>query len=95
MNTHGDRFRIRLDGQEIRDRGIAGELLIRAADRMRGSRAERPVGDFAGFQVIVADRYLGGTEIVLKGATTHLAKVGSMALGTFRSVEYAIQNLVR
>ena len=33
------------------------------------------------------------TEIVIKGAGTHLAKVGNTALGTMRSVEYAIQNL--
>jgi hypothetical protein len=36
---------------------------------------------------------MGGPEIVLKGATSHTAKVGTTALGTIRSVEYAIQNL--
>src|ERR1051326_5682844 len=32
---HGDAFAIQIDGQTIRDRGIAGELLIRQADRVR------------------------------------------------------------
>ena len=93
QDTHGDRFTIQLDGQEVRDRGIAGELLIRHAERIRRSRAERLVGQFAGFQIFVADNFMGGPEIVIRGAGTHLAKVGDTALGTIRSVEYAIQNL--
>ena len=92
-DTHGDQFVMQLDGQEIRDRGIAGELLLRHAERMKRSLAEREVGSFAGFKVFVADAVMGGPEIVLKGATAHAAKVGTSALGTIRSVEYAIQNL--
>jgi TolA-binding protein len=92
-DTHGDAFVMQLDGQPLRDRGIAGELLLRHAERMRGSRGERQVGHFAGFQVFVADNFMGGPEILLKGAATHTAKVGTTALGTIRSVEYVIQNL--
>ena len=36
---------------------------------------------------------MGGPEILLKGAATHVAKVSNSALGTIRSVEYTIQNL--
>jgi N12 class adenine-specific DNA methylase/adenine-specific DNA methylase len=93
QDSHGDLFVIHLDSQEIRDRGIAGELLLRQAERMRGSRAERQAGSFAGFKLFVADNFMAGPEIVIKGAGTHLAKVGNTALGTMRSVEYAIQNL--
>jgi hypothetical protein len=92
-DTRGELFTIQLDGQEIKDRGIAGELLLRHAERMRGTRGERLVGRFAGFQVFVADNFMGGPEILLKGAATHPAKVGTSALGTIRSVEYAVQNL--
>ena len=92
-DTHGDAFVMQLDGQPVHDRGIAGELLLRHAERMRGSRGERQVGNFAGFQVFVADNFMGGPEILLKGAATHTAKVGNTALGSIRSVEYAIQNL--
>ena len=92
-DTHGDLFVIELQGQVLRDRGIAGELLLRQAERMRGTNAERLVGQFAGFQVLVADNFRGGPEILVRGAGTHSAKAGNSALGTMRSVEYAIQNL--
>ena len=52
QDTSGDQFVMILEGQEIRDRGIAGELLLRRAERMRGSPTERPVGTLAGFQVL-------------------------------------------
>jgi N12 class adenine-specific DNA methylase/adenine-specific DNA methylase len=93
QDTQGDAFTIQLDGQTIRDRGIAGELLIRHAERMRNGRGEREVGKFAGFAVLVAANYMTGADIVLRGAGTYTAKVGATALGTMRSVEYVLQNL--
>ena len=93
QDTSGDKFVMVLEGQEIRDRGVAGELLLRRAERMRGTHAERRVGDIAGFQVFVADNLMQGPEIVLKGATAHTAKVTDTAHGTIRSVEYTIQHL--
>ena len=92
-DTSGDHFIIELEGQSIRERGIAGEVILRRAERMRGSRAERRLGTIGGFQLFVADNLMGGPEILLKGATTHVAKVSNSALGTIRSIEYAIQNL--
>jgi hypothetical protein len=93
QDTSGDKFLMLIDGQEIRDRGIAGELLLRRAERMRGTHAERQVGAIAGFQVSVGDTFMGGPEIVLKGASTYTAKVTDTAHGTIRSVEHAIQHL--
>ena len=93
QDTSGEKFVLLFEGQEIRDRGIAGELLLRRAERMRSSRAERPVGSIAGFQLLVADNFMQDPEIVLKGATTYSAKVTDSALGTIRSVEYAVQHL--
>jgi N12 class adenine-specific DNA methylase/TolA-binding protein len=93
QDTHGDAFVIQIDGQSIRDRGIAGELLLRQAERVKATRADRLAGQFAGFQVIVAHNFMSGADIVLKGAGTHMANVGTTALGTMRSVEYALQNL--
>jgi SAM-dependent methyltransferase len=92
-DTHGDAFVMQIDRQEIRDRGIAGELLLRHAERIKLMRGERQVGEFAGFQVFVSHNFMSGADIVLKGAGTHIAKVGTTALGTIRSVEYVIQNL--
>jgi TolA-binding protein len=93
QDTHGDAFVMQIDGQIIRDRGIAGELLLRQAERVKVTRADRLVGQFAGFQILVAHNFMSGADIVLRGTGTHNAKVGSTALGTIRSVEYAVQNL--
>ena len=92
-DTSGDKFVMRIEGQEIRDRGVAGELLLRRAERIRGSHKEWPVGNLAGFQVFIADNFLQGPEMVLKGATTYTAKVTDTAHGTIRSIEYTIQHL--
>jgi len=93
QDTSGDRFIMTIEGQQIRDRGIAGELLLRRAERLRGTRRETLVGHIAGFQVFVADNLMQGPEIVLKAATTYPAKVTDTAHGTIRSVEHTIQHL--
>jgi len=93
QDTSGDKFVMVIEGQEIRDRGIAGELLLRRAERMRGTHADRQVGSIAGFGVFVSDNFLQGPEIVLKAATTYTAKVTDTALGTIRSVEHTIRHL--
>ena len=92
-DTHGDAFVMEIDGQAIHDRGIAGELLLRHAERIKSARGDRLVGQFAGFQVFISHNFMSGADIVLKGAGTHIAKVGTTALGTMRSVEYALQSL--
>jgi N12 class adenine-specific DNA methylase len=92
-DTSGDKFIVELEGQAIRDRGIAGELILRRAERMNGTRAQKHIGSFAGFKLSVADNYLRGVEVLLEGATAHVAKVANTALGTIRSLEYTIQNL--
>jgi hypothetical protein len=92
-DTSGDRFAIVIDGQDIRDRGVAGELILRRAEKMRGSGQEKQMGTFAGFQLFVADVLMRGPEAVLKGAAVHSAKVTDTALGTIRSLEHAVQSL--
>ena len=42
-------------GRAPRDRGIAGELLLRRAERLRGTRKDLLLGNIAGFQIFVAD----------------------------------------
>ena len=93
QDTSGDQFLMVIEGQEIRDRGIAGELLLRRAERMRGTHSDRQVASIAGFQVFLSDNFMQGPEIVLKGATTYTARVTDTALGTIRSVEHAIQHI--
>lgn len=92
-DTHGDKFTIEIDGQTIRDRGIAGELISRWAERIKGSHKERQIGNFAGFKLFVADLFTQTQEIVLKGAGQHTAKITDSALGTTRSLEHMVQTL--
>ena len=93
QDTGQENFRVTIDGQEVRDRGIAGELLLRHAERIRGAPAERQVGSIAGFGLFVSDNLLRGPELVLKGAGTYTAKVTDTALGTIRSLEHTLQHL--
>jgi N12 class adenine-specific DNA methylase len=93
QDTHGDAFVMLIEGQSICDRGIAGELLLRMAERVKSTRADRQAGEFAGFRVFVAHNFMSAADIVLKAAGTHTAKVGTTALGTIRSVEHVVQNL--
>ncbi|MCI0538403.1 MAG: hypothetical protein L0Z50_24615 [Verrucomicrobiales bacterium] len=93
QDTHGDLFVIELSGETIRDRGVAGELINRQAARIRGSGAERLVGHLAGFELHVADAFMGGPQILIKGTGTYSAKVSDSAHGTMRSIEHAIQEL--
>jgi hypothetical protein len=60
---------------------------------MRGNRSERKAGCVAGFQIFVADNFMQGAEILLKGATTYTAKATDTAHVAIRSVEHTIQHL--
>lgn len=93
QDTHGDAFEIVIEGQRIKDRGIAGELLMRLAERIKLTRQDKLVAQFAGFEVFVSHNFMSGADIVVKGSGTYTAKIGTTALGTIRSVEYAVQNL--
>lgn len=84
QDTSGGKFLMVLEGQEIRDRGIAGELLLRCGEKMRGSRSERQVGSIAGFQIFVADNFMPSSEILLKGAAAYTAKATDTAHGAIR-----------
>ena len=59
-DTSGDKFSIVLDGETVTNRGIAGELLIRRAEKLKNRVCEEVrVGRFAGFELFVRTN-LGG-----------------------------------
>lgn len=91
-DTRGEAFVIEIGKDEHKDRGIAGELLNRIAARMKGSSDEQRAGMFAGFQLYVRPTMFGAAQIILKGSNEYAANVADTALGTIRSVEYAVQN---
>lgn len=92
-DTTGDKFVMQLDGQEIRDRGIGGELILRRAEKLRGVDGQREIGSLGGFKLVVINNYLRGPEIIIKGVSSHTVGLANTALGMVRSLEYAIQNL--
>lgn len=93
QDTHGDAFTIEIDGQQLTDRGIAGELLRRHGERIRAAGGERRIGGFAGFEILVASSVIDQAHIVIKGIGTYFAKIADTALGTIRSLEYTVQSL--
>jgi N12 class adenine-specific DNA methylase/SAM-dependent methyltransferase len=91
--TQGDAFQIRIEGTDYTDRGIAGELINRRAQQLRGSGKEHMIGDLAGFAVVLRASALEHTELVLKGANLYSASISDSAHGTTRSLEHAVQSL--
>ncbi|NUM81447.1 DEAD/DEAH box helicase family protein, partial [bacterium] len=60
-DTSGDNFRIELDGEVVTNRGVAGELLIRRAEKLKGrSGDDVRVGRFAGFDLFIRVGFIGG-----------------------------------
>jgi N12 class adenine-specific DNA methylase len=91
--TQGDAFNIRIEGTEYTDRGIAGELINRRAQQLRGSGKDYMVGELAGFAVVLRASALEHTELVLKGANLYSASISDSAHGTTRSLEHAVHAL--
>jgi phage shock protein A len=92
-DTRGDAFEIEIAKTTYKDRGIAGELINRAAQRAAGGTEEQTIGHFAGFQFCARPTFLQRVEIVLKGKNHYVANVSDTPLGTIRSVEYTAQNM--
>jgi N12 class adenine-specific DNA methylase len=91
-DTSGDSFRIELDGEIVTNRGIAGELLIRRAEKLKGrSGDDVRVGKFAGFDLFLRSVFVGDPDLVLRGKNSYAAKVTDTALGTIRSLESTVQ----
>ena len=92
-DTRGDRFVIQLGSQSLTDRGIAGEMLIRLAERYRGSTSDRGVGQFAGFELLLSPMLGNEQQLLLRGATTHSARIQETAHGTTRALEQVVNHL--
>jgi hypothetical protein len=92
QDTSGDKFRIELDGQESNNRGIAGELILRRAEKLKARFGEDVrLGKFAGFDLFLRPSYNGTTEMVVRGKNSYSARVTDTALGTVRSLEVTVQ----
>ncbi len=93
MDTRGDAFQIKLERSMVKDRGIAGELMLRIARRVSGEQHHFSIGEFAGFELSVKSSQWGPPEFVLKGRNHYTLNAVESALGMIRSLEYLVQNM--
>jgi N12 class adenine-specific DNA methylase/SAM-dependent methyltransferase len=92
QDTSGDKFTIELDGQTLDNRGIAGELIVRRAEKIKNRFGDDVrIGCFAGFDLFLRPGFNNAVEVVLRGHNSYGARVTDTALGTIRSVEAAVQ----
>jgi hypothetical protein len=92
QDTAGDKFGIELDGQETGNRGIAGELILRRAEKLKNRFGDDvSIGRFAGFALLLRPSFNNTVEVVLRGKNSYAARVTDTALGTIRSLEATIQ----
>ena len=92
QDTSGDKFIIELDGQETNNRGIAGELILRRAEKLKNRFGDDVrIGSFAGFDLFLRPSFNNTVEVVVRGKNSYAARVTDTALGTIRSLEVTVQ----
>jgi N12 class adenine-specific DNA methylase len=92
QDTTGDKFIIELDGQTLDNRGIAGELILRRAEKLKNRFGDDVrIGRFAGFDLFLRPGFNNTVEVVLRGQNSYGARVTDTALGTIRSLEATVQ----
>jgi len=93
QSTAGEDFRILIDGQMLDNRGVAGELLLRRAEKLKGGGDDHRVGEFAGFDLYIRTGIFEGAEMLLRGKGVYSVKFTDTALGTARALEHVVQTL--
>jgi len=93
LPTAGDAFQITIEGQALDNRGIAGELLLRRAEKLKGRGDDYRVGEFAGFDLYIRTGVFEGAELLIRGKGAYSIKFTDTALGTIRSLEHTVQTL--
>jgi hypothetical protein len=92
QDTSGDKFIIELDGQETNNRGIAGELILRRAEKLMNRFGDDVrIGRFAGFDLFLRPGFNNTVVVVVRGKNSYGARVTDTALGTIRSLEATVQ----
>jgi N12 class adenine-specific DNA methylase len=94
QDTSGDKFKIELEGTTIDNRGIAGELILRRAEKIKARfGADVRVGRISGFDLVLRSGFDQNVDIVIRGKESYGANITDTALGTVRSIEEAIRGL--
>jgi len=92
LDTTGDKFRIEVDRQLLDNRGVAGELIVRQAEKLKNRFGEDiRIGSFAGFDLFLRPAMNNNVEIIVRGKNHYSARVTDTAQGTIRSLEVTVQ----
>ncbi len=92
QDTAGDKFSIEIDGQTLDNRGIAGELIVRRAEKIKNRFGDDVrVGRFAGFDLFLRPSFNNTVEMIVRGKNSYAARVTDTAQGTIRSLEANVQ----
>jgi hypothetical protein len=92
QDTSCDKFTIGLDGQTLNNRGIAGELIVRRAEKIKSRVGDDVrIGRFAGFDLFLRPGLNNAVEVILRGKNCYGSRVTDTALGTIRSLEATVQ----
>jgi hypothetical protein len=80
QDTSGDKFSIELDGQVLDNRGIAGELIVRRAEKIKNRFGDDVrIGRFAGFDLFLRPTFNNNVEMILRGRNSYAARVTDTA----------------
>ena len=80
QDTSGDKFIIELDGQETNNRGIAGELILRRAEKLKDRFGDDVrIGRFAGCGLFLRPSFNNTVEVVVRGKNSYAARVTDTA----------------
>src|ERR1019366_6494607 len=84
-----------LDGPESNNRGIAGELILRRAEKFKARFGDDVrIGRFAGFDLFLRPSFNDTIEMVVRGKNSSSARVTDTALGTIRSLRRRFRDLM-
>ena len=68
----GDNFSNELDGQVLDNRGIAGELIVRRAEKIKNRLGDDVrVGRFAGSNLFLRPTFKNNIEMILRGKNSY------------------------
>lgn len=92
QDTSGDKFQIELEKHVLDNRGVAGELILRRAEKIKARLGEDiRIGRFAGFDLFIRSGFNNSADLVLRGRNSYSTRVTDTALGTIRSLEAMVQ----
>ena len=87
-----DKFHIELEKQVLYNRGVAGDLMRRRAEKIKSHFGEDiRIGGFAGYDLFIRPGFSNTAELVLRARNSYSTRVTDTALSTICSLESMVQ----